>query len=187
MYSTQDFKKGLKIEIDGEPFLIVDFQHVNPGKGGAFVRTKLKSLLTGRMMDPTFKAGDKVGTPDTSEDEVTFLYGDQETYNFMDVKTFEQHAVPKVNLGDAVDYIKADMKVTLQFFNGKAIGIDLPNFVELKITRCDPGARGDTVSGATKPAIVETGASINVPLHVNEGDTIKVDTRDGSYVGRVDA
>jgi elongation factor P len=186
MYSTQDFRKGLKIEIDGEPYVIVDFQHVNPGKGGAFVRTKLKSLLSGRMTDPTFKSGDKVKKPDTSEDEVQFLYTDGETFNFMDVKTFEQHAVPAENLGDAPDFLKPEMRVTIQFYNGRAIGIDLPNFVETRVTKCDPGIRGDTVGGATKPATVETGATFNVPLFINEGDNIRVDTRTHGYVSRVD-
>ena len=186
MYSTQDFRKGLKIEVDGEPFIIVDFQHVNPGKGGAFVRTKIKSLLTGRQMDPTFKAGDKVGTPDVSEDDVQFLYGDAEFFNFMDVRTFEQHQVPKENLGDAVDFLKPEMKVTIQFYKGKAIGITMPNFVELKVTKCDPGVRGDTVGGAQKPATLETGATFNVPLFINEGDTIRVDTRSHEYVSRVE-
>lgn len=187
MYSTQDFRKGLKIEMDGEPYIIVDFQHVNPGKGGAFVRTKLKSLLSGRVVDPTFKSGDKVKKPDVSEDDVQFLYGDADTYNFMDVKSFEQHAVPKENLGDAVDYLKPEMKVTLQFYNGRAIGIDLPNFVDLKIVKCDPGVKGDTVGGATKPATMETGAEFNVPLFVNEGETVRIDTRSHEYVSRVDA
>lgn len=186
MYTTQDFRKGLKIEIDGEPFIIVDFQHVNPGKGGAFVRTKLKSLITGRVIDPTFKAGDKVKKPDTSEDTVQFLYTDGEMFNFMDVKSYEQHAVAREMLGDAVDYLKPEMNVTLLFFNGRAIGIDLPNFVDLKVTKCDPGVRGDTVSGATKPATVETGASFNVPLFVNEGDCIRLDTRSHEYVSRVE-
>ncbi|MEW5848488.1 MAG: elongation factor P [Myxococcota bacterium] len=186
MYSTQDFRKGLKIEIDGDPYVIVDFQHVNPGKGGAFVRTKLKSLTTGRVIDPTFKAGDKVKKPDTSEDDVQFLYTDGDAFHFMDVKTFEQHQVAKEYLGDAPDFLKPEMKVTLLFFNGRAIGIDLPNFVELKVTKCDPGVRGDTVSGATKPATLETGATFNVPLFVNEGDTIRVDTRSHEYVSRVE-
>ena len=187
MYSTTDFRKGLKIEIDNEPYNIVDFQHVNPGKGGAFVRTKLKNLITGRLIDPTFKAGDKVKKPDMSEDDVQFLYGDADSFNFMDVRNFEQHSVPKENLGDAVDFLKPEMRVTLQFFNGRAIGIDLPNFVELKITKCDPGVRGDTVGGATKPATMETGAVFNVPLFVNEGDVVKIDTRSHEYVGRVDS
>lgn len=187
MYSTTDFRKGLKIEIDGQPYNIVDFQHVNPGKGGAFVRTKLKSLLTGRVIDPTFKAGDKVKIPDMSQDDVQFLYGDADSFHFMDTKTFEQHSVPKDNLGDAVDFLKPEMKVTLQFFNGRAIAIDLPNFVELKVVKCDPGIRGDTVGGSLKPATLETGATFGVPLFVNEGDRVKIDTRTHEYVGRVDS
>jgi elongation factor P len=151
------------------------------------VRTKLKSLTTGRVIDPTFKSGDKVKKPDTSEDTVQFLYSDGETYNFMDVKSFEQHAVPGENLGEAVDYLVPEMKVTLLFVNGRAIGVDLPNFVELKVTKCDPGVRGDTVSGSTKPATLETGAQFMVPLFVNEGETIRVDTRTRSYVSRVEA
>lgn len=186
MYSTQDFRKGLKIEYEGEPYVIVDFQHVNPGKGGAFVRSKLKSLLTGRVTDPTFKAGDKVGTPDVSEDEVQFLYADTETFNFMDTRSFEQHAIPKENLGDAVDYLKPEMKVTVQFYNGRAIGVTMPNFVDLKVIKCDPGIRGDTVGGSMKPATLETNAIFQVPLFINEGDRIRVDTRTHEYVSRVD-
>jgi elongation factor P len=126
-----------------------------------------------------------VDTPNVSEDDVQFLYGDADTFNFMDTKTFEQHSVPKENLGDAVQFLKPEMKVNIQFYNGRAIGVTLPNFVELKIVKCDPGARGDTVGGASKPATMETGATFNVPLFVNEGDVVKIDTRTYEYVGRV--
>jgi len=184
MLTTQDFRKGLKLEIDGDPFIMVDFQHVKPGKGGAFVRTKLKNLITGNVIDPTFRSGDKVKKPDLVDTAVQFLYADGETYHFMDNKSYEQHEIAKDNLGDAVDYLTENLEVSVLFFNGRAIGIDVPNFVELKITECDPGIRGDTVSGATKPATVETGATFMVPLFLNEGDVIRVDTRTHDYVER---
>lgn len=184
MFTTQDFRKGLKIEIDGEPYIIVEFQHVKPGKGTAFVRTKIKNLITGLVVDPTFRSGDKVKKPDMSETEMQFLYADGDTYHFMDTKSYEQIEVSRESLGDSVDYLSENLEVSVLMFNGRAVGVDLPNFVVLKIVHCDPGVKGDTVSGASKPAEVETGASFNVPLFVNEGDSIRVDTRSHSYVER---
>ena len=184
MFTTQDFRKGLKIEIDGEPYIIVEFQHVKPGKGTAFVRTKIKNLITGLVVDPTFRSGDKVKKPDMSETEMQFLYTDGDTYHFMDTKSYEQIEVSRESLGDSVDYLSENLEVSVLMFNGRAVGVDLPNFVVLKIVHCDPGVKGDTVSGASKPAEVETGASFNVPLFVNEGDSIRVDTRSHSYVER---
>lgn len=185
MFSTQDFRKGLKIEIDGDPYIIVEFQHVKPGKGTAFVRTKLKNLITGLVIDPTFRSGDKVKKPDLVENTMQFLYANGDIYNFMDTKSYEQIEITREQLGETADYLTENAEASVLLFNGRPVGVELSNFVELKVTRCDPGIKGDTVSGSTKPAEVDTGASFNVPLFINEGDTIRVDTRSHSYVERV--
>jgi len=185
MYSTPDFKKGLKIELDGAPFVIVDFQHVKPGKGGAFVRTKLKNLLSGSTVDKTFRAGEKVGKPDINQSNMQFLYSDGEGYHFMNVDTYDQIQVPEEEIGSDKDYLKENTIVEVLEYNGRVIGIDLPNFVTLKVAEAEPGVKGDTATGATKPAKMETGAEINVPLFINEGDLLKIDTRTGDYVERV--
>jgi elongation factor P len=182
---TSEFRKGLKIEIDGEPFEILDFQHVKPGKGSAFVRTSIKSLLTGRVLQPTLKSGEKVGRPDIEEKDMQFLYAQGDEFHFMEKKTFEQTFVSAAVLGDAKNFLKENIDCAVMFYNGKALGVTLPNSVELKVTKCDPGVRGDTVSGAQKPAILETGYQVNVPLFINEGDVLKIDTRDGKYLTRV--
>jgi len=184
MYTTQDFRNGLKIEYEGDPYIIVEFQHVKPGKGGAFVRTKIKNLLTGRVLDPTFKSGDKVGKPDMDEKDMQFLYREGTHYTFMDTTTYEQVLVDQEALGDGANWLKENCDCSILFWNNKAIAISLPNFVVLKIVECEPGVRGDTAQGATKPAKLETGAQVNVPLFVNEGDSIRIDTRTGSYVER---
>ena len=182
---TSEFRKGMKIEVDGDPFEIVEFQHVKPGKGSAFVRTTIRNLLTGRVLTPTFKSGDKVGRPDIEEKDMQFLYVQGEEYHFMDTKTYEQTFVGDKALGEAKNYLKENINASVLFYNGKAIGVTLPNSVDLKVTKCDPGVRGDTVSGATKPATLETGYQVNVPLFINEGDVLKIDTRDGKYLTRV--
>ncbi len=184
MYSTSEFRNGLKIEYEGEPYIIVEFQHVKPGKGGAFVRTKIKNLLTGRVLDPTFKSGDKVGKPDMDEKEMQYLYMDGEHFTFMDTSTYDQIPIDAAAVGDAAQWLKEETHCTVLFWNGKAIGVSLPNFVVLKIVECEPGVRGDTAQGATKPAKLESGASVNVPLFVEEGESIKIDTRTGTYVER---
>ncbi|MGA9522746.1 MAG: elongation factor P [Myxococcaceae bacterium] len=182
---TSEFRKGLKIEVDGEPFEIIDFQHVKPGKGSAFVRTSIKSLLTGRQLQPTFKSGDKVGKPDIEEKEMQYLYVQGPEFYFMDTKSFEQTFLTEDVLGEAKNFLKENINASVLFYNGKAIGVSLPNSVDLKVTKCDPGIRGDTVSGALKPAQLETGYTVNVPLFINEGDVLKIDTRDGKYLTRV--
>lgn len=182
---TSEFRKGLKIEVDGEPFEIIDFQHVKPGKGSAFVRTSIRSLLSGRLLQPTFKSGDKVDRPDIEEKEMQYLYAQGDEFHFMDNKSFEQTYISEKQLGEAKNYLKENITASILFYNGKAIGVTLPNSVDLKVTKCDPGVRGDTVSGATKPAELETGYSVNVPLFINEGDVLKIDTRDGKYLTRV--
>jgi elongation factor P len=182
---TSDFRKGLKIEIDGEPFEIVEFQHVKPGKGSAFVRTTIRSLLTGRVLQPTLKSGEKVGKPDIEDKEMQYLYLQGEDFYFMDTRNYEQTFLSEKVLGEAKNFLKENINVSVLFYNGKAIGVTLPNSVDLKVTKCDPGVRGDTVSGALKPATLETGYTVNVPLFINEGDVLKIDTRDGKYLTRV--
>lgn len=183
MYSTSDFRNGLKILLDGTPFEMVYFQHVKPGKGGAFVRTKLKNLLNGSVLEKTFRPSEKVGIPDISDVEMQFLYAD-DAFHLMNMETFEQISVGLEVLGDRALFLKESTMVRVVIFNGEVISIELPSFVELVITECDPGLKGDTVSGATKPAKLETGASVQVPLFINQGDKIKVDTRSGQYVER---
>jgi elongation factor P len=182
---TSDFRKGLKIEIDGEPFEIVEFQHVKPGKGSAFVRTTIRSLLTGRVLQPTLKSGEKVGKPDIEEKDMQYLYVQGEDFYFMDTRNHEQTFISEKVLGEAKNFLKENINAAILFYNGKAIGVTLPNSVDLKVTKCDPGIRGDTVSGALKPATLETGYTVNVPLFINEGDVLKIDTRDGKYLTRV--
>jgi elongation factor P len=185
MYSTTDFRRGLKIELDGEPFIILEFQHVKPGKGGAFVRTKLKSLITDRVLDKTFKSGDKVGRPDMVEKEMQYLYQDGDDFYFMDNDSYEQTFIQKEQLQGADAFLQENVQVTVLFYNGKPLTVELPNFVELTITKTDPGVKGDTASGGTKPAVLETGATIQVPLFIKEGEKIRIDTRTGQYAERV--
>lgn len=184
---TSEFRKGLKIEVDGEPFEIIEFQHVKPGKGSAFVRTSIKSLLTGRVLQPTFKSGDKVGRPDIEEKDMQYLYKQGEEYYFMDTRSYEQTFLTEKVLGEQRSFLKENVNVSILFYNGKPIGVSLPNSVDLRVVKCDPGVRGDTVSGALKPAVLETGYQVQVPLFINEGDILKIDTRDGKYLTRVAA
>ena len=185
MYSTTDFRKGLKIEIDGEPYVIVDFQHVKPGKGGAFVRTRLKSLVSGNVVDQTFRSGDRVDKPDLEEREMQFLYEAGGEFHFMDTQTFEQLFLTADQLGESKDYLKENLVLKALFHNKRSIGIEVPMFVELKVVQADPGVRGDTATGATKPVTLESGAVIQVPLFVEEGDTVRIDTRTRGYITRV--
>ncbi len=185
MISTSQFKRGLKIEIDGEPFTIVEFQHVKPGKGGAFVRTKLKSLMSGNVLDRTFRSGDKVKKPDFEDRQMQYLYKDDDGFHFMDVTSYEQILITPDDLGDLHGFLKEDLEVSVQLYNGKPMGVDLPNFVELTIVSVEPGVKGDTATGATKPATMETGAIIQVPLFMEEGDVVRIDTRTGAYIERV--
>ncbi|HET7874169.1 MAG TPA: elongation factor P [Methylomirabilota bacterium] len=184
--STAEFKKGLKIQLDGEPYTIVDFQHVKPGKGGAFVRTKLKHMRQGRVIDNTFRAGEKVELVDFDEKRMQFLYRD-DRYHFMDLETYDQISLSPEEVGDARDYLKDNTEVEILFIDGRPVTVELPNFMELQIVKTEPGVRGDTASGGSKPATLETGAVIQVPLFLNERDVVKVDTRSGEYLGRVAA
>jgi elongation factor P len=182
--STAEFKKGLKIQFDGEPYSIVDFQHVKPGKGGAFVRTKLKHMRLGRVIDNTFRAGEKVELVDFDEKRMQFLYRD-DAYHFMDLDTYDQIALAPDQVADARDFLKENTEVEILFIDGNPVSVELPNFIELQVVKTDPGIRGDTATGGSKPATLETGAVVQVPLFLNEGDVVKVDTRSGEYLGRV--
>ncbi len=184
MYSTTDFRNGLKIEFGGEPYVIVFFQHVKPGKGVAFIRTKLKNLKTGAVLENTFRSGDKVDKPDLDEREMQFMYTMENAYHFMDTTTFEQIYLDEEHMGDAAQYMIENLPVKILFYRGGPIGIDLPIFITLQIVETEPGLRGDTVSGATKPAKLSSGAVVQVPLFLNVGDRIKVDTRTGTYIER---
>jgi elongation factor P len=185
MYSTAEFRKGLKIEIEGKPYLIVDFQHVKPGKGGAFVRTKLKNMINGRVTDQTFRSGEKVGRPDMEEKEMQYLYREGDNFVFMDNVTYDQIYLSKDQIGEQVQFLQENIIIKLLYFNREPLGLELPNFVELAVTATEPGFKGDTATGGNKPATLETGTVIQVPLFISEGDRIRVDTRTGNYMERV--
>jgi elongation factor P len=182
--STNQFKNGMHIELDGSPWRIVEFQHVKPGKGGAFVRTKLKSLDSGAVVDKTFRAGEKFARVHTEVKNVQFLYDDGSDAHFMDEETFEQFALPRGDVADVLDYVLPSTSVQMLQVNGEPSGVQLPASVALAVTETEPGVKGDTVSNVTKPATLETGAVVQVPLFVNVGDRIKVDPREARYISR---
>lgn len=185
-YQTTDFRNGLKIAIEGKPYTIVSFQHVNPGKGSAFVKTRLKNLETGQILERTFKSGvETVEKPDMEEKTMGFTYSDPDGYNFMDQETFESVHLNNDYVGDAALYLQEGINVQILYYNERPISIDLPNFVELKVTETDPGLKGDTAQGGTKKAILETGLQVTVPLFIEIDEVLKVDTRTASYVERV--
>ena len=184
--STAEFRRGLRIYFDREPYTIVEFQHVKPGKGGAFVRTKLKHLRLGTVIDNTFRAGEKVELVDFEEKRAQFLYRD-DRFQFMDLETYDQISLSEDEIGEAREFLKENLEVELLYVSGAPIAMELPTFVELHVVQTDPGVRGDTASGGSKPATLETGAVVSVPLFINEGDLLKVDTRTGEYLGRVAA
>lgn len=184
--STNDFRKGLKIELDGAPYAIVDFQHVKPGKGGAFVRTKLRHLRLGSVLDRTFRAEEKVPLADCEEKRAQFLYRD-DRFHFMDLDTYDQLSLAEDEVGEAASYLKEETEVSILYHKGTPIGIELPTFVELRVVKTDPGLRGDTASGGSKPATLETGAVVSVPLFISEGDVLRIDTRTGAYIERATA
>ncbi len=185
MISTTDFRGGVRLMVDGEPFYIVEFQHVKPGKGGAFVRTKLKSYLSGNVLDRTFRSGERFEEPELEERDMQFLYATGNDYTFMDTETYEQLTFDKKSLGENADLLKENMVAKILIYEHKPIAVELPIFIELKVVDAEPGVRGDTASGGTKPAIVETGATIKVPLYLEVGTVIKIDTRTRAYVERV--
>jgi elongation factor P len=185
MLDTTSFRNGLKIEYEGDPYVIVDCQHVKPGKGVAFVKTRMKNLKTGTVLDVNFRSGDKVEKPDLETQDMQYLYQDGDLFYFMDINTFDQKPLTEDQLADSKKYIKENETVTVLFYKGEPISIELPLKVELKIVKSDPGIKGDTAQGATKPATLETGAIVQVPLFVEEGEVIRVDTRTGEYLERV--
>jgi elongation factor P len=184
MYSTSDFRRGLKIEMDDKPYEIVEFQHVKPGKGGAFVRTKLKHILTGRVVDQTFRSGEKVGKPDIAVQDMQYLYREGADFVFMDLETYEQKNIPATQVGDKGGYVKEGETVTVLLYRGELFDMDLPASVVMTVVETEPGVQGDRVTGATKPAKLETGISVSVPLFISQGERIKVDTRTGEYISR---
>ncbi len=185
MISTNDFRTGLTIEVEGDVYTVVDFQHVKPGKGSAFVRSKLKNLRTGAVIERTFRAGEKLPRAHLERKEMQYLYREGDSYVFMDNETYEQVSLTTEQLGDNVKYLKENMNIYLLTYGGNLIGVELPNFVELEVVAADPGVRGDTATGGTKSATLETGLAIQVPLFVEVGDVIRVDTRTGEYLERV--
>lgn len=184
MISTNDFRTGLTIELEGDVYQVVDFQHVKPGKGAAFVRSKLKNLRTGAVVDKTFNAGEKIPRARVDRRECQYLYNDGADYHFMDMESYDQFSMSKEQLGDAVKFLKENMTITLMMFQGKSIGVDLPNVVELEVVDTAPGIKGDTASGGSKPATLETGYVVQVPFFVNTGDILQIDTRTGHYIKR---
>ncbi len=184
-YSTNEFRGGLKIMLDGDPYTIVENEFVKPGKGQAFNRVKLRNLKNGRVVEKTFKSGESVEAADVVDVDMQYLYNDGEFWHFMDPNTFEQLSASKAAVGDAALYLKEQDIVSVTLWNGEPLSVAPPNHVELRVTQCDPGVRGDTATGATKPATVETGATVKVPLFVEEGDILKIDTRTGEYISRV--
>jgi elongation factor P len=185
VYDLSDFKKGLKIMVDGKPYVVVDFQHVKPGKGNQFTRTKLRNLLTGQNLESTFKSGEKFEVPNVEYKEMSYLYRDDNGYNFMDQTNYEQILMMPDEVGESKNYLTENLKVVILIYNDKAVAVDVPKAVNLKVTKSDPGIKGDRVTGATKPAEMETGLVVQVPLHINEGDVLRIDTTTGEYVERV--
>ena len=183
--SMSDLKKGLRIEMDGTPYRITDYQHVKPGKGAAFVRCKIKSLLNGKVIDKTFHAGDKCSTPNLENKTMQYLYNDGEMYQFMDTVSYDQLGLTEEQVGDTKKWIIDGMNVEILFHNDKAISLEPPSNVELKIVETPPNFKGDTSSSGKKPATLETGAVVQVPFHVLEGDTIRVETSEGTYMEKV--
>ena len=184
MYDSSDLRKGLKIVIDGEPYIITDFEFLKPGKGQALYRCKLKNMLTGYTMDRTYRSGDKFEPANLNEVKMQFLYKDNDGYHFMNMTTYEQIDMTEEQVGDARNFLKENLDVSLLFFDETPISIDLPNFVELQVVEAPPGIKGDTATGATKPVTLETGYNLQVPLFIEEGDILKIDTRTGQYVER---
>ena len=187
MATTNDLKNGLVLNFDGQLWTVIDFQHVKPGKGGAFVRTTLKNVMSGKVVDRTFNAGTRVETANVDKRAMTYLYKEGEDFVFMDADTFDQVPVPTATVGTAANYLLDNAEVTIAVHEGVPLFIELPTSVELIISHTDPGLQGDRSSAGTKPATLETGAEIQVPLFVTTGQKVKVDTRDGSYLGRINS
>lgn len=184
MISVNDFKTGVTIEMDGQAYVVVDFQHVKPGKGAAFVRAKLKNVKTGGVVEKTFRAGEKLPKAHLDRREMQYLYNDGEGYVFMDNENYEQITISAQDMGDGVKWLLENMNIQVLFFQGNIIGIEMPNFVEMEVVETEPGIKGDTATGATKSATLQTGARVQVPLFINTGDRLRIDTRTGLYMER---
>jgi elongation factor P len=182
--TTNDLKNGMTLNLDGQLWTVVDFQHVKPGKGGAFVRTRLKNVLSGKVVDRTFNAGVKVETASVDKREMQYLYREGEDFVFMDTQDYDQPRIPAATVGDAANYLLEEQMAVVAFNNGVPLYVELPAAVELTITQTDPGVQGDRSTGGTKPATLETGAQVQVPLFITTGEKVKVDTRTGDYLGR---
>lgn len=184
MIYASDFRKGITFEINGEPHVVLDFQHVKPGKGAAFVRTKFKNVITGAVVERSFNPTDKYPTAFVERKDMQYLYAEDNLYYFMDMETYEQLPIDKSKLGDSFAFVKENMEVKVLSYKGNVFGVEPPFFVELEVTETDPGFKGDTATNATKPAVLETGAEIKVPLFINQGDMVRIDTRTGEYMER---
>jgi elongation factor P len=185
MYENADFKKGLRIMCEGSPYQILDFQHVKPGKGNQFTRTKMRNLLTGQLLERTFKSGERFEVPNVELKEMTFLYKDDNGFNFMDQTNFEQLLMTPNEVGESKNYLIENLPVVILLYNERAVSVDVPKAVNMRVAHTEPGVKGDRVTGATKHATMETGLVVNVPLHINEGELLRIDTESGSYVSRV--
>ncbi len=185
MIDTSEFRKGLFIELDKVPFQILEFQHVKPGKGNAFVRTRVKNLVNNNVLDKTFKSGDKFGEPNLEQKSMQFLYKDNSGYQFMDLSTGEQFTLDDDQIGENKNYLIENLEIEVLYYEGKSIAVQIPNFVILKVTYTEPAIKGDTVSGGTKPATLSTGLQVQVPFHIKQDDTLKIDTRSGEYVEKI--
>lgn len=186
MISTSDFKKGAKILFRGEPYMVMEYHHVKPGKGGAFVRTKMKNMITGLMREELFRSGEKFDNPDLEYKEMTYLYKDGDDYSFMDQESFDQVSFTKEQIEEVIDYLKEQTVYTILYFDNRPIGVTAPLFMELEVKETVPGVKGDTAQGGgSKPATLETGLVLQVPLFVTEGDILRIDTRDGKYIERI--
>lgn len=184
MISAGDFRNGVTFELDGNVVQVIEFQHVKPGKGAAFVRTKYKNVITGAVVERSFNPTDKYPTAYIERKDMQYLYSDGDLYYFMDMETYEQQPIDSSKLGPAFQFVKENMEVKVLSYKGNVFGVEPPNFVELEVTETDPGFKGDTATNATKPATLETGAEIKVPLFINQGDMIRIDTRTGEYMER---
>ena len=187
LYETSEIRKGLRIELNDSPFQIIEYQFVKPGKGNAFTRTKVRNMITGAVLDRTFKNGEKLKPADTEDREMQYLYKDGSDFFFMDNESFEQINLEQEVVGDAAHYLIEGMQVSIGFFNGRPIGLELPNFVVLEVVDTSPGEKGNTVTGVTKAAMLATGYTVSVPLFIKTGELLKIDTRTGEYVERVKA
>jgi len=184
MISAGDFRNGVTFEMDGNVVQVIEFQHVKPGKGAAFVRTKFKNVVTGAVVERSFNPTDKYPTAFVERKDMQYLYSEDNLYYFMDMETYEQLPIDKAKLGDSFDVVKENMEVKVLSYKGNVFGVEPPFFVELEVTETDPGFKGDTATNATKPAVLETGAEIKVPLFINQGDMVRIDTRTGEYMER---